>query len=316
MATPSNQPAAEPQGQPNYLKWILIGCGGLIVITIGLSLLAAAVWYFTARPAESNSRGPRRPLIGGSDVKLVDKHGIETVAKTWSSCNAFAPADWTIIGNEQRVGIGVDLAASDQTMFSSYGIVALPRTEAAFGTDYYGTGTPEKFLQGMLENGGASGFVFENGSRNVEGYTLRYWQADSRGKHFRGFALYQTFETGDPNNYIVAYRMGSTEAGKWEQSKNLVYDVAASIRCTKHLFPAQESSAREPKGSSKDQIEEELSTKREEAMMGFQNVYSPSTGQHWEASYSDYNPTGPDGPGYYRRVGNSYEKLNEGFPPN
>ena len=57
-------------------------------------------------------------------------------------------------------------------------------------------------------------------------------------------------------------------------------------------------------------------TKREEAMMGFQNVYSPSTGQHWEASYSDYNATGPDGPGYYRHVGNSYEKLNEGFPPN
>jgi hypothetical protein len=82
------------------------------------------------------------------------------------------------------------------------------------------------------------------------------------------------------------------------------------------LFPAQESSARQPKGSSKDQVDAELSTKREEAMMGFQNVYSPSTGQHWEASYNDYNPTGPDGAGYYRRVGNSYEKLNEGFPPN
>ena len=63
-------------------------------------------------------------------------------------------------------------------------------------------------------------------------------------------------------------------------------------------------------------MDEELSTKREETTMGFQNVYSSSTGQHWEASYDDYNPTGPDGPGYYRRVGNSYEKLSEGFPPN
>jgi hypothetical protein len=61
-----------------------------------------------------------------------------------------------------------------------------------------------------------------------------------------------------------------------------------------------------------------MSRKREEAMMGFQNVYSPSTGQHWEASYSDYNATGPDGPGYYRKVGSvgGYEKLSEGFPPN
>ena len=50
-------------------------------------------------------------------------------------------------------------------------------------------------------------------------------------------------------------------------------------------------------------------------MMGFQNVYSPTTGEHWEASYSDYNATGPDGPGYYRKVGSvgGYEKLSEGY---
>jgi len=316
MAISPNQADQKPPSQPNYLKWILIGCGALIVVTIGLSLLATAIWYFTARPPDRSSRGTRRPLFGSSDVKLVDNHGIETVSKTWSSCTAFAPADWTIIGNEQRVGIGVDLTAPDQTMYASYGIVGVARTTETLGRDYYGTATPEKFLQTMLESSGATGFEWENESQPVEGYTLRYWRANSHGKQFRGFVLYQTFETGDPTSYIVAYRMGSVEASKWDQNKHLVYDVAASIRCTKHLFPAQESSARQPKGSSKDQVDEELSTKREEAMMGFQNVYSPSTGQHWEASYSDYNPTGPDGPGYYRRVGNSYEKLNEGFPPN
>jgi len=316
MATPPNQPVQRPSSQPNYLKWILIGCGALIVVTIGLFLFATAIWYFSTRPPDRNSRGSRRPIFGSSDVRLVDNHGIETVAKSWSSCTAFAPADWTIIGNEQRVGIGVDLTAPDQTMYASYGIVAVARTTETLGTDYYGTATPERFLQTMIESGGATGFELENESQSVEGYTLRYWRANSHGKQFRGFALYQTFETGDPSNYIVAYHLGSVEAGKWDQNKHLVYDVAASILCTKHLFPAQESSARQPKGSSKDQVDDELSTKREEAMMGFQNVYSPSTGQHWEASYSDYNPTGPDGAGYYRRVGNSYEKLNEGFPPN
>jgi len=315
MASPPNQPDQKQQAQPNYLKWILIGCGALLVVLVGLAVLGFVIWYFMARPTGHASRSSRPPLFGSADVKLVDNHGIETVAKTWSSCTALAPADWTITGNEQRVGIGVDLAAPDQTMYASYGIVALTRT-AAFGGDYYGTGTPEKSLQTMVESSGATGFELENESQSVEGYTLRYWRANSQGKQFRGFALYQTFETGDPSTYIVAYHMGSTEAGKWEQNKNLVYDVAASIRCTKHLFPVQENTTREPKGSSKDQVDEELSTKREEAMMGFQNVYSPSTGQHWEASYSDYNPTGPDGPGYYRRVGNSYEKLNEGFPPN
>ena len=48
--------------------------------------------------------------------------------------------------------------------------------------------------------------------------------------------------------------------------------------------------------------------------MGYENVYSPSTGEHFEASQSLYNETGPDGPGYYRSTGtNSYEKMERGF---
>jgi hypothetical protein len=237
------------------------------------------------------------------------------VRKSWSSCTALAPEDWTIVGNEQRVGIGVDLAAADQSMSAAYGIVGVPRTQI-YGTDFYGTGTPERFLATLMQGAGATGFTLDGDSRLVEGYTLRYWRANLRGKPARGFVLYQTFETGDPTSYIIAYHMGATDAGLWDQNKNIVYDVAASVRCTKHLFPVEESNTRRPQGSSKDKIEEELSIKRQEATMGFQNVHSPSTGEHWEASYRDYNPTGPEGPGYYRRVGNSYEKLSEGFPPN
>ncbi len=292
-----------------------MGCGGLGLLSAAVILAAAMLIYFNQSPSGSNR--PRRPgPIGRSDVKIVDEHGIKTVNKIWSSCTAFAPEDWTIVGNEQRLGIGVDLTSADQSMSASYGIVAAPRTEAMLGQDYYGTGTPEKFLQTMLEANGVSGFTLDNDTRSINGYTLRFWRANQQAKPIRGFVLYQTFETGDQSSYIVAYHLGATDAPKWEENKNLVYDVAASIRCTKHLFPAQESTTRRPQGSSKDDIEREMSRKRQEATMGFQNVYSPSTGEHWEASYSDYNPTGPDGPGYYRRAGNSYEKLNEGFPPN
>jgi hypothetical protein len=220
------------------------------------------------------------------------------------------------VGNEQRVAIGTDLASPDQSMSSSYGVMALQNSQM-FGGDYYGTATPERAIQTIMEQGGgASGFNLEDESQMVGSYTLRFWRANLNGRPTRGFVLYQTFDTGDPSNYIMAFRMGATIVDKWDQYKNLVYDVATSIRCTKHLFPVQESRAREPKGSSKDDIEREMSRKRQEATMGFQNVYSPSTGEHWEASYSDYNATGPDGPGYYRRIGTSYEKLSEGFPPN
>ena len=309
MATPLDQPPTVKK--TNYLPWILGGCGALLVFWVVILIAAFAIYYYY--PPSTNSRtGGRR---SSSEVRLVEDHGIQTVQKTWSSCTAFAPADWTIVGNEQRVGMGVDLAAPDQSMAASYGIVAVPRTQM-YGGDYYGTGTPEKAIETMMEATGNTGFVFDNDSQSVADYTLRYWRANLHGKPVRGFALYQAIEFGEPSNYILAYHIGETDASNWEQHKNVAYDVAVSIRCTKHLFPAQESSTRRPQGSSKDQIESEMSRKRQEATMGFQNVYSTSTGQHWEASYSDYNPTGPDGPGYYRRVGNSYEKLNEGFPPN
>jgi hypothetical protein len=308
MATPLNQPPSKPT---NYLPWILGGCA--ILLFLGLIVVGVAgVVLYTMTPSDGSGR---RIGLSTEKVKPVDAHGVETVKKTWSSCSAFAPADWTIVGNEQRVGIGTDLAAPDQSMSSSYGISALQNTQM-YGTDFYGTATPEAALKTMMEAAGASNFSLENDSQMVGSYTLKFWRANMRARSVRGFALYQTFDTGDPSNYIMAYRIGSTDADKWDQYQNLVYDVAASIRCTKHLFPAQESKSREPKGSSKDDIEREMSRKRQEATMGFQNVYSPSTGQHWEASYSDYNATGPDGPGYYRHVGNSYEKLNEGFPPN
>lgn len=313
MAAPAENIPPKSAGKKNYVPWILVGCGGLLILSLIVGALAAVfVWYRAEGPTRE-TRGRRPGLFGKSDdVKLVDNHGIQTVNKTWSSCTAYAPADWTIVGNEERVGMGVDLASSDQTMAASYGITAVA------GGAYYGMSTPEDYIQKMMQAGGMTGFEFDGGSQTINGYTLRYWRAESQRGPVRGFALYMTFDAGDPNTYIISLRLGWTEASKWEERKNLVYDVAASIRCTKHLFPAQQSSASEPKGSSKDQIEEDLSTKRQEAMMGFQNVYSPTTGEHWEASYSDYNPTGPDGPGYYRRVGSvgAYEKLNEGFPPN
>src|SRR5216684_8264557 len=114
-ATPPKQPDS-----PNYLKWILIGCGALIVIVLGMALLGFVIWYFSMRTnSQGNSRSSRPTLLRSNDVKLVSDHGLETVAKSWNSCTAFAPADWTMTGNEQRVGIGADLAAADLTMFAS-----------------------------------------------------------------------------------------------------------------------------------------------------------------------------------------------------
>ena len=108
MVTPTNQPP--PAKKTNYLPWILGGCGVLLVFWIIVVIAAFGIYYYN-QPSTNSRSGERRSSSG---VRLVEAHGIPTVQKTWSSCTAYAPADWTIIGNEERVGMGVDLTSRSE----------------------------------------------------------------------------------------------------------------------------------------------------------------------------------------------------------
>jgi len=167
MATPINQ--SPPVKKTNYLPWILGGCSALLVFWVVVVIAAFVIYYYY--PATNSRTGERR---SGSGVRLVEDHGIATVQKTWSSCTAYAPADWTIIGNEERVGMGVDLTSPDKSMGASYGIAGVT------GGAYYGMSTPEDYIQKMMQAAGINGLEFENKTQQVDGYTLRYWRAVSQ----------------------------------------------------------------------------------------------------------------------------------------
>src|SRR5205809_120848 len=114
MATPLQPP---PPKQTNYVPWVIGGCA--LALVLGLIVMGVAgLLLYTLTPGNQNGRGggygPGSGPRSGS-VSTVEQHGVETVAKNWSSCTAYAPADWTIIGNEQRIAIGVDMAAADQS---------------------------------------------------------------------------------------------------------------------------------------------------------------------------------------------------------
>jgi hypothetical protein len=252
-------------------------------------------------------------------MKMVEAHGIQTVVKSYGSCAGFVPNDWTVSGAENNVAIGIDFRSMQQAEGATYMIAAVPVYVDAYGRDFYGSANPTRYIQSTLGLLDISGFQYTSQATQLPGgYSLMFWQGYVQGQPVRGFAHYMTFPSGTGSGYIIALRYGFTPASLWQKRMNVVYDAAASARCQKRLFPVQNSgvpsshrsASHEPKGSSED-----LSTLREETTMEYQNVYSPSTGQHWEASWDDYNPTGPDGPGYYRQVGNSYEKLEAGFPP-
>ena len=62
-------------------------------------------------------------------------------------------------------------------------------------------------------------------------------------------------------------------------------------------------------------VEDRLSQDWQEAIMGYENVQSPSTGDRYQVPLNNYDPAGSDGPGYYRPLpGGGSEKLQDAPP--
>src|SRR5262249_22011062 len=158
-------------------------------------------------------------------------------AKKWGSCTALAPDGWSMTGNENRVGIGIDLTSPDQEMIVSYGVVYLP-VAVYGGQDVYGNATPERALATMTGQAlGVRGISWEP-AISVDGDVVRTWRGGlAGGQGVRGIVRYRTFDAGTGAGYILAYRAGLTRAEGFAARRDLIYDVAASVRCTKHLFP-------------------------------------------------------------------------------
>lgn len=60
----------------------------------------------------------------------------------------------------------------------------------------------------------------------------------------------------------------------------------------------------------KQEVSDKSADNWADAMRGYETVESPSTGDTYDAPLNSYNPTGPDGPGYYRELpGGGMEQL-------
>ena len=119
-----------------------------------------------------------------------------------------------------------------------------------------------------------------------------------------------------PNFYVISVYLGATTNENWEINGPEAITAAISIRCVSQLRPVSaqfDLDLLDPSDPA-DNPEVDLSEKWSEAILGFENVYSPSTGTHYLAPLELYWETGPDGGGYYRSLPDSgFEKLEYGF---
>ena len=240
-------------------------------------------------------------------AKTIDAAAVKLVTKQTGHCEALAPTDWSFITNAESTG--ADLYSADRSMHAGWGIAAVykymyPDAES-FLTAWLGYAFTGSFTAGGITLGATQDIY--------EGFVQREFTTTTG---LKGVAIYKTYNFGDPTMYVVSVYMANTKSSDWQAKGALPYSVALTIRCVSQLRPTTASvdvSSSDPSSSS-DNPEVSLSDKWTEAIMGFENVYSPTTGEHYEAPLNSLWEAGPEGSGYYRTLPNGgYEKLEPGF---
>lgn len=247
----------------------------------------------------------RRPPIAPSPLGTGFAGGMVPVqlhVDLYRTCMAMAPANWVIYGS-RREGDALDMAAADGSMFASYGVAGVPGSMIRY---YPRSATPESRLHAELSEGGKGQVVYGQPLRDATfGYTWLPFELPHA--NYRGGVLYRAWPLpNDPGGYILLQRRAQTFAHLWEQQGAQAIFVALSIRCTRQLQPSPDAGGRRPPGDG-----EVESTYNQQ--LGMEYAHDGLTGEnYWVSPSTDWNDTGPDGPGYYKRSGNEWRKLVPG----
>lgn len=247
----------------------------------------------------SSSNSPNNSS-NSNQTKTINNSAIKLTTKSYGYCKALAPESWAFTSNAEASG--ADLWDPEQKRHAGWGIAFV-----------YSALYPEEesFLRAYLPLAGCQNLNFTSGPQDI-GYGFIYRDGTCNGS--KGGIVYKKYDSPALGGYVMSIYSAATEDSLWEKEGGTVLSAAISIRCTTQLKSSASSSSSYSGSSSKSE-EDNLSTsdKWEEATMGYENVYNPNTGDHFQAPNSSYWDTGPQGAGYYYQNGNDLTKLSRGF---
>lgn len=282
---------------------VIMLCGGLVAGVLVLdalinrpptnSGLGAEVTLAAASQPAGNITNPQAVTINPQATKMVEKRA--------GYCVALAPGDWSFASIPPYAG--ADLFSPDRGIHAAWGIAGIYK--ALFPTD-------DSALN-YLMTAVYQGFTLTS-SKSDAGYG--FWSREfSTGVGQKGQLFYKIYDF-DPGFYVISVYMAATEADLWEARGAQALSAAISIRCVTQMRPStagvDPGSANPSDPSANPEVD--LSENWTEAIMGYENVYSPSIGEHYLAPLESFWATGPEGGGYYRELpGGGYELLQDGF---
>jgi hypothetical protein len=235
---------------------------------------------------------------------------------------AALPEDWVVTGETQN---GIDISSPGDDAGVSF----------AYVTNIPGSSEPDAFRDFTLGSiPGLEGVEYEatqDLGTVVDSFGTEWSQratefsASFEGRDVRGVVSVAVGNTQyGSSGGISSIRIA--ESGKYDEFAGVIAAIQESILLTSSgggsggdvsLAPNRPDD--NPLTSSqeyRDEVNDQLSQDWQEATMGYENVESPTTGDQYQVPLNNYDPAGPDGPGYYRELpgGGGSELLEETAP--
>lgn len=226
-------------------------------------------------------------------------------------CTAAAPKGWTVAAeNPTGSAFGADLTRSDGAALASYLIFGVPAQmrSSPFYQQWYVT--PERAVLAQLTQFGQKPMSCNRPAELLAG--SGYMGMACQSPALKGLVAYKVFGAGD-GGYVVLMRTAGAPHATWNRFSAEATAVARSVQCQVPLLPSRAKSDM-PDPPRKGKKGREEGDSEYSPWLGMEHYHDATTGEnYWVSPSRDWNENGPQGPGYYTRIGNDTRKLEPGL---
>jgi hypothetical protein len=221
-------------------------------------------------------------------------------------CRSMGPRGWAVIAeNPQRVAFGADLMSADGKAAASYAIFGAGSLNPLRGYE-----NPDRAVASNLSRFGQEQVRFGRRmqlDQNV--YAISYQTSQAEGMAFWQVIPMQA------GGAMVVMRTAYAASGHWRERGAEASAVARSLRCNVPSVPAPpDPPSLNHKPAAAGGGEEGESDSLYNQWLDKEYFHNPKSGEnYWVSPSSDYQQTGPQGPGYYATYGNDVIKLESGY---
>jgi hypothetical protein len=325
--------------------FVVTGMLGLLIMPLFIASTRARAAGLASAPTEETPGAVSSP--GGAENGPPGAGMIAVKKLSNEYCQALAPDGWRITDSD-HYGTTFDLASPDGVMKASYGSLGIsadvqnvPATVEAMRQLACSEGLPScKDLSQLTPE--QMGVQYQQATSSVQ-YVVNlalggsvhfdaapqpqrfeYQLLNFTGDGFRGFVLYRAYKFSAGTALLMRLAVGSADPS--DRTVAIAGAVATSIECHQQLRPPPPHNPStyhpgekppETATSTKCQVWSPNCNDADFAgsynpQLGIGYVHSESCQNFMASPDSDKWETGPDGPGYYRKIGGNMVKLLPG----